>query len=260
MGIDDHLFRQALGSRRADIVHAQRVDHRRADIARHAAQVGEGRHDQRQAHVVQLILERRKARERHTGGLHAANREDLQLHREKVNEDEADDVNRDAVTDDGDHLYGLIEFAVFPNRAENAQRNRDHQRQNGRENIEEDGVLQRRGDDVHHVLLVHRRVTEIALEYAVKIAVYGRVNAQPAQIADKDRIIQAESRAGLLVHLLILVSSQLISNRFKADRSRIARNQIVDEVHDERNDKKYDDHISHSFGNVFRHVIIILSL
>ena len=131
MGIDDDLFLETLCARGADVIHAQRVDHRAADVAGHAAQRREGHNDDRQGdvveHVDELIPLGRVNRAR---GLRAGNREDAPEHAEEEHENQGDDVNRQAVAEHRHHLNGVIHLFALVNRAENAQRNRDRQRQN----------------------------------------------------------------------------------------------------------------------------------
>ena len=258
MGVDDDLLFKALGARRADVIHAQRVNHRGTDIAGHAAQRGERHDDSRQSNVVEhihkLIPLGRINRARR---LRAGNREDAPENAEEEHENQRDDVDRDAVTEHRDDLHRVIHLFALVNGAENTQRNGDRQRNDGGENIDKDRVLHRDGNDLNHVLLVELGITEVALKQSVEIRVVPDIRPQthPAHIAHDQRIIKTHLRAQLLIQLLIFRRLEALLLRFQLGAGRVGRNQVVQRVHQKRNDEKHKRHISDTLGNIFAHLI-----
>ena len=234
MGIDDDLFLETLGARSADVIHAQRVDHRAAHIAGHAAQRREGHDDDRQGdvgeHVDKLIPLGRVNRARR---LRARNREDSPEHAKEEHENQRDDVNRQAVTQHRHNLHRVIHLLALVNGAENAQRDGDAQRQNGGENVDEDRVLHRIDDDLGHVLLIELGIAEVALKQAVETGVVPNVRPEthPAHIANDQRVIKAHLRAQLLIQLFILRRLEALLLCFQFGTGRVSRNEVVQRIH-----------------------------
>ena len=233
MGVDDDLLLEALGARGADVVHAQRVDHRRADVAGHAAQGRERHDDDRQRdvieHVDELIPPGRVDR---AGRLRAGDREDAPVHAEEEHEDQRDDVDRQAVAQHRDDLHAVIDLAPLVHGAVDAQRDGDAQRQNGGKDVDEDRVAHGRGDDVHHVLLEELGVAEVALQKAVEAAaVHVGPQAHPAHVAHDQRVVQAHLLTQLLIHLLILGGLETHLLRLQLRAGGVGGNQVIQGVH-----------------------------
>ena len=243
--IDDDLLAQALGARGADVIHAQRVDHRGTHIAGHAAQRAERHDDDRQRDVVEHIDKFLPAvGVGHTGRFGARYGENAPEYTEQEHENQRNDVNRDAVAQHRDNLYGIVKLFALVHRAVNAQRNGDAQRGDGRENIDKNRILHRGADDLDDVLLVELRETEIALEQSVEFTLHIRNQAHPAGVTHQQRRVQTHFSTQFLVHGFVFGGLEIHFLRLQLRARRVGRNQIIQRVHQKRHDEENKRHIS----------------
>ena len=254
MAVNNHLFLQALGPRRPDAVHAQRVNHGGAYITGHAAQGAEGHDDDRQGDMVQHVHEFFPAVGiLDSGRLGAHDRENAPHHAEDVHENQGDNVNRNAVAQHRHHLGGAVKLFSFVNGAENTQRNRDSQRCDRGKDVDEDGVAHRGLDHVHNIPLVQIAVSEIAFQHPVECSVRILPKTHPAKISHHQRIVQTHLLAQLLIQHLIFVRLQGLPLRFQLLPGRVRRNQVVQGEHQKGEDQEYHDNEAAAFKNVSAH-------
>ena len=137
--------------------------------------------------------------------------------------------------------------------AVDAERDRDRQRDERGENIDIDRVEHARRQDVGHVGLVDLGIAEIALQHAVEFAVDIRPEADPAQISNDQRIVQTHLLPQHLVPLLILGRFQRCFHRFELGSRRVGWDQVVDGIHQKRDEQEHDHHVQQSLEYVFGH-------
>ena len=137
--------------------------------------------------------------------------------------------------------------------AVDAKRDRDRQRDERGENIDIDRVEHARRQDVGHVGLVDLGIAEIALQHAVEFAVDIRPEADPAQIPHDQRVVETHLLPQHLVPLLILGRFQRCFHRFELGSRRVGWDQVVDGIHQKRDEQEHDHHVQQSLEYVFGH-------
>ena len=204
MRIDNGLFLDALGARGTDAVHGQSIDHGGTDVARHAAQRAERHGDEREGQIVHAVGEPLEALVAAARRLHTAGREPAEQSAEDPDKQNTDNEARQAVADDGKDLCEAVEFAVFAHGAGDTKRNGDGQRQNRGEDVDEDRVLHRSGDNVNYIFFILIGIAEVALQEAIELAFLASVGvirigiqADPAQIAE-DHVVGFGAVADLI--------------------------------------------------------------
>ena len=273
--IDNGLFLDALGARGTDAVHGQSIDHGGTDVARHAAQRAERHGDEREGQIVHAVGEPLEALVAAARCLHAAGREPAEQSAEDPDKQNTDNEARQAVADDGKDLCEAVEFAVFAHGAGDTKRNGDGQRQNRGEDVDEDRVLHRSGDNVNYIFFVLIGIAEVALQEAIELAFLASVGvirigiqADPAQIAE-DHVVGFGAVADL-IHFVpfleplglclgghtgeLLLHGDLIGLRIGIGA--VARGQVVDHENHDRQDEQNQEHVADSLENVFEHKVL----
>lgn len=145
--------------------------------------------------------------------------------------------------------------------AVDAQGDRDAQGEDRDKDIDEHGVLHAHGDDLADILLEERRIAEIPLQHAGKFArLLLRGQAHPAGIAHEDRVVEAHLLAQFVIALLVLLGPQRVLYRLQLIASRVARDQIVEKIHEDGDEEEHNDHIDDALQDVLLHRSVFPSL
>ena len=191
----------------------------------------------------------------HARRLRAHDRENAEDDAEQIHQNQSDDINRDRISQNRNHANRGIKFFALMHRAIDAQRDRDPQRGDRREDIDEDRVLHRRADDVHDVLREKLGIAKITLQKSTPLAIDVWAKAHPSRIAHDQRRIQTHGFAQIVVKRCVLFRLQRLSLSFELCARRIRRNQIVQGVHQQGHNQEHDHDVSQTLENILAHLI-----
>ena len=221
MHVDDRLFLQALGPGGFDVVHAQHVDHLGADVTGDGADTRNGHDDDRQSHMPQGIHRHLECVTLKAWCSHAADREDRDLDGKSEDEQKGDDEAGQAVTHNGDYLHELVKDRVLAHGGGDTQRNGNNKGYDHGQGVEHQGVEHRGADDIHDLALVLGGVAKIAGEHV----------ADPDQILDHQRFVQAQFLAGTVIQSLVGFGLHAVAGFTQHHGNRVAGHGFVDEEH-----------------------------
>ena len=124
----------------------------------------------------------------------------------------------------------LSNTAVLAHGGGNAQRDRDDKHHHHGQGVEHQGVEHRGADDLHHLTLVLGGIAKVAGEHI----------ADPDQILDHQRLVQAQFLAGAVIQSLVGFGFHAVAGLAQHHGDRVAGHGFVDEKHQDRNDKEYE--------------------
>ena len=116
-----------------------------------------------------------------------ADRQPAQRHPEEEQEDEPQDEGRRADHADREGAQDVVQPAVLVDRRQHAKRDADRDREEGRRGRQKQARAHPRGDLVHDGTSTLDGVAEISVDHA----------AQPHEVADPDRLVEAQVVADL---------------------------------------------------------------
>ena len=240
MHVDDRLFLQTFGPGGFDVVHAQHVDHLGTHIAGDGTDARNGQYDHRQCHMPQGIQHQFHPAAAETGRSYAADGEDRDLDSKGKDEKQRNDKAGQTVAHNGNDLHELIEHRVLAHGCGNAQRDGDGKSHQHGQGVEHQGVEHRGADNVHNLALVLGGVAKVAGEHI----------ADPDQVLDHQRFVQAQFLAGTVIQSLVGFGFHAVSGCTQHHGDRIAGHGFIDEKHQDGDDKEYKYDIDKSFDQI----------
>ena len=175
------------------------------------------------------------------GGEGLAGRQPVQVHREDVDPDQAQDEDRGRGQEDGRGVEPVVELGVLADGGDDADRDADPDRQRQREAHEHQGLRQAGADLVDDRPARRDREAEVALQDV----------AQPRQVlVREDRLVEAEPTAFCLEQLGV---GQQVGQDLGVDRGqeRVAGRQLERDEPDDRDpeqDRDRDEHAPQDVG------------
>ena len=257
MAVNDCFLAQTFRPRGSDAVERKSLRHGSADITGHTAQGCESHRDQRQTHIIKFVKKRAGAGIVSAGGSHTGNGEPAEDRCKDPDEDYAYDKRRNTVTDYRCDLNCRVALASAVNCAEDTERDRDPESENGCENIDENGVFHRFDYNVFCVSRILIAVTEITLKDPVVLPVDGH-DAYPAEVTDENVPVGSEFVSLLFDKLFkfrsavyhMLVRVLLL---FCLGASSVERDHCINKIHQQREYQHDNEHITESFKYIFAH-------
>ena len=227
---DDDPAAKALCARRRDVVAVEHLQHCCSRVAQQRGGGPEPEHHRRQDQVLQEVRGTRFLAQ----GLDASAREDVQPDREDVDAGESEHEARRAAHEHRDGGQEVVELRVLPKRGDDAEGHPEHDGDHDRRAHQDQG-----GWDAFPDLLGDRsprldREAEVALDR-------GR---EPADISDRQRLIQAVLASALLEQLRVALDLLELFRR-QASQQRIAwcqgqRDEADDRDPDQDRDRDQD--------------------
>ena len=157
----------------------------------------------------------------HAGRSQAADREDGELDREGKNRKQGDDEGGDTVSHNRHNLHRLVKHAVFAHGRRNAERNGNNKHDKHREQVQQNRIGHRRGDNLGNLLFILGGVAEVSRQHV----------AHPAKILDRQRLVLAKPFRHLVIKRLVGFRLHAGLAVAEHDRHRIARHGLVNREH-----------------------------